>query len=208
MTGVATGRTIALDLSRREVTVASSGVDLAGTLVMPAGTRPLAASLVLSGPGRDRDGNRGLHHPDVPRQLAGAMTEVSIASLRYDARGVGASGGARRGASAEAHLRDAQAALRTLRAHAGIDPTRLLLVGHGAGCDLAVSLAALEPSIAGVALVGGALRPLLAEIETPVLLIGDERDQRRLDHEDLAELGRWAARVTGREGASGALRTP
>jgi pimeloyl-ACP methyl ester carboxylesterase len=97
---------------------------------------------------------------DIQRQLAVALSEAGIASLRYDKRGVGSSEGDETLASRSDLLDDARAAIAALRAQPEIDPSRVILIGHSEGAYLAPILAVDDPTIAGVILLSGAARPL------------------------------------------------
>lgn len=140
-----------------EVTfTAADGSVLAGTLQLPDGDPPRAAALLLVGSGEvDRDSN----HPKLPlgitRELAAALAGSGVASLRYDKRGVGASDGDFLTATFDDARQDASDALSALRRHPAIDPARVLVIGHSEGAMHAVSLAAADPSLAGVGLLAG-----------------------------------------------------
>jgi len=133
---------------------------LEGTLATPSGSGPHPAVLFLHGSGPvDRDGNAAGMPMDAYRQLAHVLAEGGVASFRYDKRGVGASGGDTATASMTDLISDGVAALNVLRQHNGIDSEHLFLVGHSEGAYLAPRIA-LEESVAGIALLAGAARPL------------------------------------------------
>lgn len=137
------------------VTFDSSGCRLAGTLVSPAG--PRAAALLLSGSGRvDRDSDtRGLRL-GVTRILADELARARVATLRYDKRGVGASGGDYLRAGFHEQLADARAALRRLTERMPGLP--VLVVGHSEGGLHAIELAA-DSAVAAAVLLGTPARP-------------------------------------------------
>ena len=64
---------------------------LAGTLLVPATTRPPVVLLIAGSSATDRDGNTPLHSGKIDhlKLLAEALGRDGIASLRYDQRGVG-----------------------------------------------------------------------------------------------------------------------
>ena len=71
-----------------DVTVAG----LSGTLPRPGGVERPPVVLLIAGSGpTDRNGNQAGTNPGELRQLAAALAERGIASLRYDKRGVGRS---------------------------------------------------------------------------------------------------------------------
>jgi alpha-beta hydrolase superfamily lysophospholipase len=135
---------------------------LAGTLLVPATTRPVPVVLVIAGSGpTNRDGNSvGL--PQVTnayKQLAESLAVRGIASLRYDKRGIGGSGSA---AVSEVDLRfdtlaaDAAAWIRQLRKDSRF--SRVIVLGHSEGALLGL-LATREAPVDGyVSLAGPARR--------------------------------------------------
>src|SRR5690625_5149077 len=76
------------------ITFPSAGHTLAGTITRPDGAGPFPAAVIVPGSGPvDRDSNLKRKRLDVTRQLAVALAEAGVASLRYDKRGVGESTG-------------------------------------------------------------------------------------------------------------------
>lgn len=75
-----------------EVTLKIAAGTLHGTLELPSGKAPFPVALIIAGSGpTDRDGNDkqlGLD-TDCYKQLAAALAQNGIASLRYDKRGAG-----------------------------------------------------------------------------------------------------------------------
>ena len=146
------------DTPRRAATVTdahfySEGILIAGTLT--AVPEPVAAAVIITGSGRvnrDTDARLGRRGPmvlrtGVTRQVAEALATAGVAALRYDKRGVGASGGDYLRAGLADNLADARAALRWLAARFPGLP--LLAVGHSEGTLHAAGLAASEPAVAG-----------------------------------------------------------
>ena len=140
-------------------------VHIAGTLCLPEGVsamKPTAGVVLLGGTfGDTRDGDmapeRSPYAGSVPssgllRRIAHALAASGVATLRFDKRGCGESGGSARSADAESDLRDAYAAVRALRARPEID--RVGVFGHSAGASLACDIARAQPDIAGVGLLG------------------------------------------------------
>jgi pimeloyl-ACP methyl ester carboxylesterase len=145
-------------LLEEEVSFESAVLTLAGTLALPEGTtEPVPAALFIHGSGPiDRDGNAQGLKMDAYRQLAHALAQSGIGSLRYDKRGVGASQGVSEEASRNDLVGDVRAALEVLRAAQGIDPQRCFLIGHSEGCYLAPIVAAEDADLAGLVLLGAA----------------------------------------------------
>jgi len=137
-------------------------VTLVGTLTLPEQTASaVPAVLFLHGSGPvDRDENATGLKVDAFRQLAHALALQGVASLRYDKRGVGESGGTFATASRGDLLSDARAALEALRAASGIDSRRSFVLGHSEGGYLAPLLAAEDKTIAGVVLLAAPARSL------------------------------------------------
>ena len=135
---------------------ARDGSTLAGTLELPEGGDPSPAVLLLVGSGElDRDSDHPKMALGATRELATALARAGIASLRYDKRGVGTSGGTYLTTTFDDARDDAAAALTALRAHPAIDAGRVLVVGHSEGAIHATSLAAADPTLAGVGLLAG-----------------------------------------------------
>ncbi|MCC6245401.1 MAG: alpha/beta fold hydrolase [Gemmatimonadaceae bacterium] len=155
--------------------VVDSGVQLAGTWTTPsqrgdeatravrdsaaktdaANTRwPVALLLSGSGP-QDRDGQRA----DLPgyaplREIANALAQRGIATLRMDDRGIGQSTGSFLGATTLDFAKDAAAAVRWLRAQPEVRAERIVLVGHSEGALVSMLVAAEDSSLSGLVLLG------------------------------------------------------
>ncbi|HET9631957.1 MAG TPA: alpha/beta hydrolase [Terrabacter sp.] len=150
--------------------------DLAATLLVPPGPGPFPAAVLVSGSGPvDRDSNAPKLAIDSTRQLAHALAEAGIASLRYDKRGVGGSRLLRDGTTEgkDAWKRvglfdnadDASAAYAALAARPEVDLSHLFLVGHSEGATLVAHVGArlvaegAGPRPAGVVLLAMAAVP-------------------------------------------------
>jgi pimeloyl-ACP methyl ester carboxylesterase len=92
---------------------------------------------------------------NVANALAAALAARGMASLRFDKRGVGESGGEYLTTGFEQETDDARAALEALREAAGTD--RLAVIGHSVGATIAIRLAAEYP-LAGVVLLAAPAR--------------------------------------------------
>lgn len=145
-----------------EVMFRSGGVDVAASLRTPAadavataaGTAPVAAAVLVAGSGPvDRDENADVPGPlgdlriDSLRWLADQLSELGIATLRYDKLGVGGTGPAPFGSPelqamdfADAYVQPARDALAFLADQPGIDADRLALVGHSEGACIALAV--------------------------------------------------------------------
>jgi hypothetical protein len=138
---------------------------LAGVLCLPEDASAAPAIVLLGGSGADtRDGDlepgwpagtTGLPAPGTLRRIAHRLAGAGIATLRYDRRGFGASGGARGEADYDSDLEDALAALAWLRGRPEVNPARVAVAGHSAGALTACHVCRDDPDVAGAMLLGG-----------------------------------------------------
>lgn len=142
-----------LPVRQEEVRFASGGhVELAGTLTLPVGTGPFPAAAYVSGSGETLR--------DEEQYLGGYLATLGIATLGYDKRGVGQSGGRFPGtlASTQAistYAADAAAAARFLAAQPEIDPKRVGLFGLSQGGWIIPVAASRAPGIVSWTLIQG-----------------------------------------------------
>ena len=138
-------------------TIIAGNPTLAGSLVVPGNKGPYPAILFIQGSGPvDRDENtQGPLKLNVFNKLADFFALSGWASLRYDKRGTGLSGGVFEGAGRTDLLSDARRALGFLKNHPEIDPRRIVVLGHSEGALLAPSLYRLDP-FGGMILLAGA----------------------------------------------------
>lgn len=138
-----------------DVSFPSGDLTLAGTLALPDGDGPFPAAVLVTGSGPlDRDSNTKKLRIGVMAQVAAHLAAHGIASLRYDKRGVGESGGDYLASGLFDNVADARAALAALRARPEIDADRLFVIGHSEGAIIATEVAAAE-DLAGVVLLAG-----------------------------------------------------
>jgi hypothetical protein len=128
---------------------------------------------------------------DAYRQLAYALAESGIASLRYDKRGTGSSEGDGRTASRSDLVADVRAAWEALRIQPEIGGSiPRLAVGHSEGAYLVEELAADNPDVDGLILLCGAAKSLADvtrwQVETLLRQQGATDDQVRaaMEQED------------------------
>ena len=137
-----------------EVRFDSDGVSLAGTFLDPGDAR--AAALILTGSGRlDRDSNSRAFRGQINSAIAAALAAQGVASLRYDKRGAGQSGGNFFEAGLSENYADACAAVGWLATRAADRP--IYGVGHSEGA-LHVARLAAEGKVAGAVLIACAAR--------------------------------------------------
>ncbi len=154
-------------MRERDVTVPSA-FGLAGVLCLPedaSARRPAPAIVLLQGSGADtRDGDLepgwppgtpDLPAPGTLRRVAHRLAGAGVATLRYDRRGFGASGGRAEDSHYGTDLEDALAAVAWLRAQDEIDLLRVGIGGHSAGVLTACHVCRDDPDVAAALLLGG-----------------------------------------------------
>jgi uncharacterized protein len=135
-----------MDVTR--ITFASDGLDLVGHLRVPDGDA-VSPAVVLTGP-----------FTGVKEQVTGVyarrLTEQGFATLAFDHRNFGESGGVpRQHEDAGGKLADLRDALSELAVHPRVDATRLAVVGICLGGGYALRFAATDPRVAACAVVAG-----------------------------------------------------
>jgi hypothetical protein len=127
--------------------IGADGTQRVGTLTRPNGEPARGAVVLSSWFGRvDRDQRVLGHRPFAI--WADALTRLGLATLRYDKRGAGESGGDFDSATTGDFAADLALAVAFLRAQPGIDPTRIGLFGHSEGGHIGADVAAADPAIA------------------------------------------------------------
>jgi uncharacterized protein len=120
---------------------------LAGELIRPTTAGRVPAVVLIHGSGPDEAARYRLY--------AERFAEAGIASLVYDKRGAGASGGDWRRRTLPQLAGDARAAVRYLRARDDIDSARVGFWGISQGSWVAAYVAARSPEVAFVVTVAG-----------------------------------------------------
>lgn len=112
----------------------------------------------------------------VVTAITRALAAAGVATLRFDFRGVGMSGGTHEGGQAE--VEDARAAVATLA-----EATRLpsvAIAGYSFGSLIALQLAAVETGVSAVAAIAPPLSmsdaSFACAIKAPILLMAGDRD--------------------------------
>lgn len=142
--------------TERQVTFPSGSLQLAGSLRLPDSPRPCPGVLLIAGSGQvDRDENAPKAHLNALYEIAVALSEQGIASLRFDKRGVGASQGDYWETGFFEHVTDAGAALAFLQAQPEVRADKVFLLGHSEGALISTRLAATGAPVAGVILLAG-----------------------------------------------------
>jgi uncharacterized protein len=159
----------------REVTFQSGAGDvrLAGTLLLPQGKGPFPAVALVTGSGpQDRDESLMGHKPFLV--IADALARRGIASLRWDDRGTGASGGDHMGSTVDDFAADARAAVAFLRSRPEVKSSAIGIVGHSEGGLTGPMVAVADSSVAFLVLLAPPGEPLKS------LLMRQTRDLYRL----------------------------
>ena len=146
---------------RTEVVFSNGDIVLAGELTLPAGDGPHAAVVLISGSGeQDRDSVS----PDASgfrlfAVLANHLAAAGVASLRFDDRGVGGSGGDNLQATLQDRAGDVEAAVDVLRSRDDINAGSVGLVGHSEGGIVAPVVANRTDGVAFVVLLAAPAVP-------------------------------------------------
>lgn len=159
---MSTAAIVSAHAETNEMTIDGGLAPLAGTFVMPDGTEPVPAVLIIAGSGpTDRNGNQ------LPAMSAGTLqliaeglAEQGIASLRFDKRGIGASAaaaGPQEETTFGVFVDDAVAWAQFLSTQPGVECVYLL--GHSEGALIA-TLAAHQIEVCGVISISGAGQPI------------------------------------------------
>jgi alpha/beta superfamily hydrolase len=139
-----------------DVTFANSdaGITLAGTLTWPQGAGPFTAAVLIAGSGPNNRNEELMNHRPF-LVLSDALTRAGIATLRYDKRGVGLSGGDYAAATSPDFAADARAAVVYLRGQTSFVASTIGLIGHSEGGLLGPMAADANPDVAFLVLLAG-----------------------------------------------------
>ena len=158
---------------------------LEGALRLPGGATPVAG-VVVCHPHPLRGGDM---HNNVVEALCEGLELAGIASLRFNFRGVGRSGGVH--GHGEAELDDVRAALAYLAARPEVDAARCALAGYSFGARAALRVAG-DAGVPALLCVAPPMREPVAEVapQCPMLVVVGSQDQ-VLDNDPAA----YAARL-------------
>ena len=133
------------------VTFASAGLRLSGSVRVPDGLKPgekRAAFLVLHGFGSNKDSSNVM----APTKV---LAELGYVTLRFSMRGCGDSEGELGRVICLEQVEDTRNALTFLAQHPAVDPKRIALVGSSFGGAVAVYAGGVDPRVAAVISNGG-----------------------------------------------------
>lgn len=116
----------------------TNGITLKGTLTIPEGVNKPPVVVMIHGSGNvDRDENAKGLQINVFKYLTQFFVSKGFATLRYDKRGVGESGGSFLEAGFWDLVEDAAAAVDFVRTQEGINTEQIILLGHSEGAIIA-----------------------------------------------------------------------
>jgi hypothetical protein len=147
----------------QEVIIQSGDIKLKGILCLPVGDGPFPVLLYVSGSGPiDRNENIPGLRLNNSKIITHHLAQQYIASLRYDKRGVGDSGGDFYSASHSDLVDDAVACTQFLQQQTSIETEKIFVAGHSEGSIIATQVAIRQQNIAGIIL----LSPFCDEMES------------------------------------------
>lgn len=136
-------------LEEREfVIIENEGQKIYGMLHLPISDKKSPAVIMCHGLAGNRIGKYRIYV-----LIAEKLSELGIASLRFDFRGSGESEGDFTNMTVESEVSDAMCALEYLKKHPLIDASRLGILGNSFGAAIAVLAAAEEKGIKSIALM-------------------------------------------------------
>ncbi len=149
---------IRLTMNERNICFQSGSIRLSGTLTLPDNREIAPAVILVPGSGHhDRDETVCGHTPF--RTMAIHLAKQGFATLRFDGRGVGASGGSKDDTNFDDKVHDVLAARRFLVSERQIPEELIVLVGHSEG-DL-VAAAASNHINTPLAMLAGPMVPIV-----------------------------------------------
>jgi alpha/beta superfamily hydrolase len=161
------------DESRVTFPTRDASLELEGKVHLPDGPGPFPGAIICH-PYPPAGGSMAV---PVVHTIAQALAKAGVAALRFNFRGVGASGGTFDDGRGE--VDDVAGGLDWLSGRPAIDSGRLALVGYSFGAAVALAQAARDRRLRALALIGLPLAwiasPPIAD-RCPWLLVAGERD--------------------------------
>ncbi len=167
----------------RPIDIPSGTLVLLGTLALPRDTNsrmPIAVIVAGSGP-TDRNGNGPLVQTDLYAQLARALAERGIATVRYDKRGIGESARTidHSALMLDDYVNDVLAVTRAVASDGRY--SRIFLIGHSEGAGLVLQAANRGAPVEGVAMLSGIGRKLQHVLHDQFALQTDSATVTKID---------------------------
>ena len=119
-----------------------------------AGRRRSTPGIVLVSGSTSSDRDEIIAGVPIFAQLATSLSDAGFVVARYDERGAGQSGGRPEAATFDDFANDARAIVTFLGKRKDVDPKKLAVIGYGDGGWVALIVAAKEPRVAALALIG------------------------------------------------------
>jgi dienelactone hydrolase len=160
------GYALAKNFHEVQLTVENGPWRLPSTITLPNGRGPFPAVVLVPGsPPLDQDATLGPNK--IFKDLAWGLASRGIAVLRYTKRthqfGAGLGGGALSSFTLSEELgNDARAAISVMASRSDIDHRQMYLLGHSMGGVAVPPIAAVDPQIAGVVVMGTPAGDLLS----------------------------------------------
>ena len=133
--------------------IPASGFSLAATMTMPAKRAAKMPAVVLVGGQGRQDREETKYGVAIFGQMAGLLADAGFIVVRFDKRGVGQSGGRPEHAGVAEYGQDVANITAWLRKRKDVDQNRISLVSHADGSAFALTAAAIDSKIRGVALL-------------------------------------------------------
>jgi pimeloyl-ACP methyl ester carboxylesterase len=152
---VATRTQIVRNPTDADVMIPANGFQLAGTVTTPPGVagRLRFPAVILVGGVEPAGRDETIDNMPIFAQLARQLADTGHIVLRYDRRGSGQSGGRTDSATLADYADDVVSAVRWMSKQDGVDRRRLVVVGYADGAAVALSAAARDKAIAGIATI-------------------------------------------------------
>lgn len=138
-----------------DIKIPSENIMLGATLTVPKSNSfsKLPGILLIHGSGKqDRDETFGLFNGTF-KEMAMFLSENGFATIRYDKRGVGQSGGDFLASGLYDFARDAESVFNYLKSREEVDPSQIFLIGHSYGGKVATKVSSRHPEVAGLILL-------------------------------------------------------
>lgn len=158
----------------KDVIFKVKGAELAGTLTFPSKEGKYPAVVFAPGAGPQDRNYQGLFDC-----LADHLAKSGFVSLRFDKRGVGASGGELSSSAIPDEVEDLEAAIQFLSGQSMVSPGAIILIGHAKGAINAMKAAANNGNIKGLVMMAPSVYP------TP------DSEARKEEFQKIAKRAKW-----------------
>lgn len=136
------------------VTIPSAGFNIAATITRPKGGEARLPAVVLLSGQNATDRDSVIAGVPLMAQIAGALADAGIVSIRFDKRGFGQSGGRAESATLTDFAEDARTVVKYLADRKFVDAKRIGILGHAEGAWVAMLTAGREGKVNAAALIG------------------------------------------------------